>query len=1092
MAIFVTCLSAAAEMPSPVSQAWDTRIYGPTNSVFHLAGISIRPSGDAFAAWSVRPPVRWLHDIVVSRHDPNGVLAWRRHYEPEEDSSDNDVALEIVAHGTNVYVAGTSTSSNGNQRVITLKYRDDGELEWARYYGGATYIDRGSILAVDGSGNAIVAGETVGTNGSLDVLVVKYAPNGNLLWTYSYDAPGHPSDHAVGLKLDAAGNIHLAGTSTGGERGPAIFTLKLDAAGQELWVTREESGFNTGLNANALALDSAGNVITVGSDRAYAVTWKYDANGNREWTAHYRAEEPASMRAMRVQCDNQDNIIVGANLNGAGVNDTVLLQYRPDGQQQWATRIANPTSTRHFQNMDVDAAGSSYVLFSPASDVELYKVAPNGAQLWFTTYDSTNNQIGFFSDNAQFLEVTASEDIFLGVRSFYYHESFSSLVKYTQQAQPDVVTAVVTPPLQVVDPGANVVLTAELSGAGPVSFQWRKTGRAIPGATGATLALTNVQVADRGDYSVVVSNSVGLTVSSEARLSVRAPPQVVVAPDDAVAHLGTDSAFMASVSGNDFVTLQWRHNGTNVPGATNETLHLIDLSADDAGLYDVVASTFGGTGTSSAAGLRISSVVRLVETTPHRSAPSTWEYAPQLCVLPTGEFLIAARSNRIFGSSIVLHKHATNGAILWSAAFDSVEFTNAEPAHLALDGSGNIYLTGLSRQPYLPVASALLKFSPDGQLLWSRLQTGTNQWSNIHAFAVDSDGNSIVGSLGQFGTMVVRYNSAGEMQWALNNPSLDDDTIALAIDSSGNSYLGTTIRAGHNEIRLRKFDSAGATVWTRAYEPGIHHRLGTIAVDSVGHLIVAGIGGPSDIQDGSMFVAKYSPAGQKLWETRVGSSWREIANIVSLAVGPGDDITVSTESDDDYEPGEQSNLTRVRSDGQLMFHIPERQIYVSRPTQLALDSFGNAYVTGFGGRPASGVDAVTAKYDAHGSRHWLVYHSGPGGENWEYGLAVGVDAAADVRVLTTEGFGSDTGADFSVLHYRQRDPAGRFRLQLIPSAGGTFHLGTPNEELFRIEASTDLQDWSVVTESAAQELLQPGATSFSGSPQRFFRLILAE
>jgi hypothetical protein len=1035
--------------------------------------------------------VRWLHDIIVSRHDPNGVLVWRTHYEPEEDPSANDVALEIVAHGTNVYVAGTSTSSNGTQRVLTLKYRDDGELEWARYYGGITYTDRGSILAVDGSGNVIVAGGTVGTNGSLDVLVVKYAPNGNLLWTYSYDAPGHPSDNTVGLKVDGVGNIHLAGTSTGGERGPAIFTLKLDAAGQELWVTREESSFNTGLNANALALDSAGNVITVGSDRAYAVTWKYDADGNREWSAYYRAEEPASMRAMRVQCDSQDNLIVGANLNGAGVNDTVLLQYGPDGQQQWATRIAKPAGTLHFQNMDVDATGSSYVLFSPASDVELYKVAPNGAQLWSTTYDSTNNQIGFFSDNAQFLEVTASEDIFLGVRSFYYHEAFSSLVKYTQQPQPGIVTAVVTPPLQVVDPGTNVVLTAELSGTGPVSFQWRKTGRAIPGATGATLALNDVQADQRGDYSVIVSNSVGVTVSSEARLSVRTPPPVTVTPDEELGHLGADAAFVASVPGNDFVTLQWRHNGTNVPGATNEILHLFNLSADDAGLYDVVASTWGKNSTSSAVGLRISSAVKLVETTPHRSAPSTWEYAPQLRVLPTGEFLIAAQSNRVFGSSIVLHKHATNGAILWSAAFDSAEFTNAEPAHLALDGVGNIYLTGLSRQPYLPVASALLKFSPDGQLLWSRIQTRTNQWSNIHAFAVDSDGNSIVGSLGQFGTMVVRYNSAGEMQWAFNNPSLDDDTIALAVDAYGNSYLGTTIRAGHNEILLRKFDSTGATAWTRTYEPGIHHRLGTIAVDSAGHLIVAGIGGAPDIE-GSMFVAKYSPAGQRLWETRVGRSWQEIANIVSLAVGPGDDITVSTESDDDYEPGEQSNLTRVGSNGQLMFHIPERQIYVSRPTQLALDSFGNAYVTGFGGRPASGVDAVTAKYDAHGSRHWLVYHSGPGGENWEYGLAVGVDSAADVRVLTTEGFGSDAGADFSVLHYRQRDPAGAFRVQLIRDGAGTFHLGVPSGEPFQIEASTDLQNWNTLTEQGTQQLLQPGATSFSGSPQRFFRLVLAE
>ena len=45
-------------------------------------------------------------------------------------------------------------------------------------------------------------------------------------------------------------------------------------------------------------------------------------------------------------------------------------------------------------------------------------------------------------------------------------------------------------------------------------------GRAIPGATGATLALTNVQPFHRGDYSVIVANADGETVSPEARLSV--------------------------------------------------------------------------------------------------------------------------------------------------------------------------------------------------------------------------------------------------------------------------------------------------------------------------------------------------------------------------------------------------------------------------------------------------------------------------------------------------------------------------------------------------------------------------------------------
>jgi hypothetical protein len=1077
----------AASPPAPVNQEWATRIDGPTNSIFQLGGISIGPSGDAFVAGSARR-FGWNHDIVISRYNASGALVWQKDYQPEEDSSANEVALGLVAHGTNAYVTGTTTGTNGVQRFLTLKYRDNGDLEWARYYGGPGHTDRATTLAVDGLGNTIVAGESIGTHGSLDVLVVKYAPNGDLLWTYSFDAPGHFWDRVAGLKLDDAGNVHIAGTSTGADSGPSIFTLKVSAGGQELWVAREESNLSTGLNASGLDLDSAGNVATVGGERFYHVTWKYDANGNRQWVARYRTEEPASLYAVDVRFDQSGNIIAGASLHGGFSSAAVLIKYDPGGQKLWAARIADPNGPVYLQGMDVDGAGNSYLIGSPVSDVVTFKVGPDGEQLWSTAYNSS----GLFTDYGQFLDVTPSGDFFVGVRSYYYSESFVSLVKYTSQTQPEFVTAVVTPALQVVDPGTNVIFTAEITGTGPVHFQWRKNGRAIPGATSASLELTDVQAEHRGDYSVVISNSIGTTVSPEARLSVRTPPEVVVTPEDSVAYPGTDAAFMASVSGNDFVTLQWRHNGTNVPGATNEIFQLADLHLTDSGLYDVVASTFGGTTTSSAAGLRISRAVELIQVTAHRGALSTWEYAPQFKVFPNGESLIASRSNQLQGSAIVLSRYASNGTPLWSTTFESTEFTNSEPARLGLDAAGNVYLTGISRRPYLGAALAVLKFSGTGALLWSRILEGTNLWGSVHSLAVDPDGNSTIGTLGGQGVQVIRYNGAGDKQWSFDDPSPDTDTIAVAADSGGNSYLGTTIRVGgYNEIRLRKFDSGGTTVWTRPYGEGMHHRLGQIAVDSGGNLIVAGTGTLPDVPDSSMFVAKYSPAGLKVWETRTGSSWSEIAYLAALAVGPGDEITVLTESDDDYEPGERSGVTRIGPDGRLRYRIAEPQILVSSPSQLALDGFGNAYLTGYGGRPVTGADTVTAKYDAYGNRHWLVYH---GGENmsWQSGLAVGVDTTGDIRVLSTGGSDPDGNADFQVLHYRQRDPAGTFRLQLVPDPAGTFHLQTPTAEPFQIESSTDLQNWNALNASETQQLLQPGGTAFSSSIQRFFRLILAE
>jgi len=1079
---------ALASEAGPVSQAWAVRIHGPTDPSLLVSGMDVGPSGDVFLVGPFRSGGYYFRDILIARYSSSGAMVWKRSYEPPQGPSGYESAIGVVAHGTNVYVAGTTSSTNGHgANFLTLKYRDTGELEWAaRWEGLGGYNYGPTDMTVDGQGNILLLGSSVATYGISRLVVLKYGPVGNLLWTYSYDSP-QGGERPVEMRVDAGGNIYVAGTSGGASEESFAITLKLDPDGHELWAVHETSVNLQGGTANGLDVDSAGNVVTVARDQLYGILWKYDANGNRQWMARYRAEQPVPVYAADVRFDNSGNIIVAASSWG----DVLLIKYAAEGQQLWASRITYPNWPAYLGVLDLDSGGNSYLTTSYGDDMIMVKVNAEGAQLWSVTY---NSQAGV-SDYGEFLEVTPSGDIFVAGRSYYYSESFVSLVKYTQQPVTGVATAVVTPALQVVDPGTNVVFTTVTDGPGPIHFQWRKNGRPIPDATNSTLAFPNVQASDRGEYSVIISNTAGVTVSPEARLMVRVPPQVTVAPTETLAYVGTDAAFAATVTGNDFTTLQWRHNGTNIPGATNEIFRMTNLNAEASGSYDIVVSTFGGSTTSSAAGLKISRAVELIGTTPHRSAYSSYEYQPRLAVLPNGQSLIASRSNHLTGSNIVLDKHAPSGELLWTSVFESAEFTNAEPSHLVLDGAGNIYIAGLSGRSYYPDALVVLKYNPNGQLLWSRFLSGTNLWGSIHAFAVDPQGNSVIAVLGQIGTAATRYNPAGALQWSFVNPTPEDDSIAVAVDASGNTYLGATIIVeGYNQIRLRKLDSTGALVWTIPYVEGQHNRLGALVVDAAGHLIVAGVGEPPAGTDGFMFVQKYSSGGQRLWEMRTGSSWGEVSYITALAVGPGNDITVLNRSDDDYEPGEESGITRIGPNGQLKYRIKEPQILVWYPSQLALDNFGNAYVTGWGVRVVTGVDAVTAKYDAYGSRHWMVYYDGPK-PSWQYSLAVGVDASGDVRVLTIEDTtGSDSSADYdySLLHYRQRDPESTFRLQLIPDAGGTFHLSTPAQQPFRIEASADLQTWDVLSEEETQQLLQPGATPFADSPKRFFRLILTD
>jgi len=86
---------------------------------------------------------------------------------------------------------------------------------------------------------------------------------------------------------------------------------------------------------------------------------------------------------------------------------------------------------------------------------------------------------------------------------------------------------VVTAPFITVQPlsvaqftGSNVTLVVTADGAPPLHYQWRFGNTPIPNATNRTLVLTNVQVADSGDYAVVITNQYGSVTSSNATVTV--------------------------------------------------------------------------------------------------------------------------------------------------------------------------------------------------------------------------------------------------------------------------------------------------------------------------------------------------------------------------------------------------------------------------------------------------------------------------------------------------------------------------------------------------------------------------------------------
>ncbi len=71
--------------------------------------------------------------------------------------------------------------------------------------------------------------------------------------------------------------------------------------------------------------------------------------------------------------------------------------------------------------------------------------------------------------------------------------------------------------------GSNVVFSVGVTGFSPLSFQWNFNSLPILGATNQTFSLTDLVFTNQGNYSVSVSNVVGIVVSSNAYLTVLDP-----------------------------------------------------------------------------------------------------------------------------------------------------------------------------------------------------------------------------------------------------------------------------------------------------------------------------------------------------------------------------------------------------------------------------------------------------------------------------------------------------------------------------------------------------------------------------------------
>jgi len=411
----------------------------------------------------------------------------------------------------------------------------------------------------------------------------------------------------------------------------------------------------------------------------------------------------------------------------------------------------------------------------------------------------------------------------------------------------------------------------------------------------------------------------------------------------------------------------------------------------------------------------------------HNGLANSWDLAEAIVLDKIGNIYVSGRSTYPGESyDLVTIKYSPDGDTLWSARYTGSTHEYDGASDICVDDSFYVYVTGYCDLGFFGGDWITIKYNPDGSEAWNRVYSG----GSGSAIVLDSEGNVIVtGSAGYPSDITtIKYNPAGDSLWIrfYNGPlNGNDNGQDVTVDKDDNIYVtgdveansGTYVYANYATI---KYNPDGDSLWVAIYDPfGLWADTPIeILLDDSGDVYVFGSSASTEMNADFALVKYDSSNGAQIWDARYDGGSTDLAT--GMALDPYGNIIITGGSMIPGIPGHYNYTTIKYDSGGNQNWVRQYDGPANKwdwpYTGVAVDRWSNIYVGGRSQGLGDDYDYATVSYDSGGIELWVMRYDGPANDQ-DYGDGgVVVDSNLNVYV-TGNSKGIGTGADYTTIKY---------------------------------------------------------------------------